>query len=91
MFTSTVVYAAASFGQKRQRIVEIRDNLLARIAEADRENWLGEVEGLKVSLAGSEQKLDQRARRAATVNLGIPTFRDVAGRIVSGNPNKIMN
>ncbi|RVX41411.1 hypothetical protein EDD27_3942 [Nonomuraea polychroma] len=59
-----------------------------------RENWLGEVEGLKVSLAGAEQKLAQlneRARRAATVNLGIPTFRDVAGRTVSANPNKIIN
>jgi hypothetical protein len=71
-----------------------RDNLLARIAEAEQENWLGEVEGLKVSLAGAEQKLaqlDQRASRAATVNLGIPTFRDVACRTVSVNPNKIIN
>lgn len=79
---------------QRQRIVDIRDNLLARIAEAEREHWLGEVEGLKVSLAGSEQKLaqlDERARHAATVNLGIPTFRDVAGRTVSANPNKIIN
>jgi hypothetical protein len=79
---------------RRQRIVDIRNHLLARIAEAERENWLGEVEGLKVSLAGAEQKLaqlDQRARRAATVNLGIPTFRDVACRTVSVNPNKIIN
>ncbi|MER5915719.1 hypothetical protein ABT124_36145 [Streptomyces sp. NPDC001982] len=29
---------------------EIRDNLVARIAEAEREGWLGEVEGLRVSL-----------------------------------------
>ncbi|MFF3160228.1 tyrosine-type recombinase/integrase, partial [Streptomyces sp. NPDC057910] len=36
----------------RDRLVEIRDNLLARIAEAEREGWLGEVEGLHVSLAG---------------------------------------
>ncbi|MGW4966899.1 hypothetical protein ACWEPL_57580 [Nonomuraea sp. NPDC004186] len=79
---------------QRQRIVDIRNNLLARIAEAERENWLGEVEGLKVSLAGAEQKLaqlDQLARLAATVNLGTPTFRDVAGRTISVDPNKIIN
>ncbi|MFB4271396.1 hypothetical protein [Nonomuraea sp. GTA35] len=79
---------------RRHRIVDIRNNLLARIAEAERENWLGEVEGLKVGLARAEQKLaqfDQRARRAVTVNLGIPTFRDVAGRTVSANPNKIID
>ncbi len=29
---------------QRERIVEIRDNLLARIAEAEREGWLGEVD-----------------------------------------------
>ncbi|THA23361.1 hypothetical protein [Streptomyces sp. A1547] len=28
--------------------------LIARIAEAEREGWLGEVEGLRVSLAGAE-------------------------------------
>ena len=68
---------------QRQRITEIRESLLARIAEAEHEGWLGEVEGLKVSLAGAEQKLaqlDQRARRTATVNLGLPAFRDIAGR-----------
>jgi hypothetical protein len=38
---------------QRGRLEEIRDNLIARIAEAEREGWLGEVEGLKVSLAGA--------------------------------------
>jgi len=68
---------------QRRRITEIRESLLAHIAEAEQEGWLGEVEGLKVSLAGAEQKLaqlDQRARRTATINLGLPAFRDVAGR-----------
>jgi hypothetical protein len=68
---------------QRRRITEIRESLLARIAEAEHEGWLGEVEGLKVSLAGAEQKLvqlDQRSRRTATINLGLPTFRDIAGR-----------
>jgi hypothetical protein len=41
------------------RLVEIRDNLIARIAEAEREGWLGEVEGLQVSLAGAGDKLAQ--------------------------------
>jgi hypothetical protein len=60
---------------QRDRLVEIRDNLIARIAEAEREGWLGEVEGLKVSLAGANDKLaqlDRRARNATTVDLGMP-------------------
>jgi hypothetical protein len=58
---------------QRPRIAEIRDNLLARITEAEHEGWLGEVEGLKVSLAGAEDKLAQLDRRSqTTVNLGIP-------------------
>jgi hypothetical protein len=58
---------------QRPRIAEIRDNLLARIAEAEHEGWLGEVEGLKVSLAGAEDKLGQLDRRSqTTINLGIP-------------------
>lgn len=62
---------------QRDRLVEIRDNLLARIAEAEREGWLGEVEGLQVSLAGAEEKLAQLDRRRGshtTVDLGIPTI-----------------
>jgi hypothetical protein len=62
---------------QRDRLVEIRDNLLARIAEAEREGWLGEVEGLQVSLAGANDKLAQlerRARNPTTVDLGIPTI-----------------
>jgi len=60
--------------------VEIRDNLKARIAEAQREGWLGEVEGLQVSLAGAQDKLVQIERRCRTgtgiaaTNLGIPTL-----------------
>ena len=54
---------------------------VARIAEAGREGWLGEVEGLKVSLAGAEDKLAQidaaLQRQATTVQLGIPAFPDI--------------
>ena len=76
--------AAAPGPSARARLDhEIRDNLIARIAEAESHRWYGEAEGLKVSLAGAEHKLaqmDQRARRTATVNLGMPAFRDIAGR-----------
>lgn len=34
---------------QRARLAEIRDNLIARIAEAETEAWLGEVEGLQVT------------------------------------------
>ncbi|WP_435190523.1 hypothetical protein [Streptomyces sp. bgisy126] len=64
---------------QRDRLVEIRDNLVARIAEAEREGWLGEVEGLRVSLAGAEDKLaqvDRRPRQGADVDLGMPTIRN---------------
>jgi hypothetical protein len=68
---------------QRPRIAEIRGNLLDRIAEAEREGWHGEVDGLRVSLAGAEAKLaqlDQMARRAATIHLGMPAFGEIAGR-----------
>ncbi len=60
---------------QRPRLVEIRDNLKARIAEAEREGWLGEVEGLRVSLTGAEDKLiqiDQGPHHKTTVHLGLP-------------------
>ena len=62
---------------QRDRLTEIRDNLTARIAEAEREGWLGETEGLKISLTGAEDKLAQIERRTHnqhTVELGIPTL-----------------
>src|SRR5689334_6902225 len=60
---------------QRTRIVEIRDNLIDRIAEADRQGWLGEVEGLNISLAGANDKLAQLDRRSpttTTIDLGMP-------------------
>ncbi|WP_086711330.1 hypothetical protein [Streptomyces antimycoticus] len=44
---------------QRDRLVEIRDNLLDRIAEAEQEGWLGEIEGLQVSLDGAQSKISQ--------------------------------
>jgi hypothetical protein len=59
---------------QRPRIAEIRDNLTARISEAEREGWLGEIEGLKISLTGANDKLAQIDRRTRNqrVHLGIP-------------------
>jgi hypothetical protein len=67
---------------QRPRLEEIRDNLLARITEAEREGWTGEAEGLKVSLARANEKLAQAdkaaARRTEAIHLGIPAYRDIA-------------
>ncbi len=75
---------------QRGRLEEIRDNLHDRIAEAGREGWLGEIEGLKVSLAGTEDKLAQigtaMQRREQAVHLGMPAFPDIAGRSVPPAP-----
>jgi hypothetical protein len=72
---------------QRPRLEEVRDNLTVRIAEAQREGWLGEAEGLRVSLAAAEAKLVQVdglvARRREAVSLGMPSFPDIAGRTAS--------
>jgi hypothetical protein len=61
---------------QQARLTEIRDNLTARIAEAEHEGWPGEIEGLKISLAGAEDKLAQIARRPRSkVDLGFPAAR----------------
>jgi Phage integrase family len=69
---------------QRGRLEEIRANLHDRIAEAEREGWLGEIEGLKVSLAGTEDKLTQidttLRRQASAVQLGMPAFPDMVAR-----------
>jgi hypothetical protein len=58
---------------QRHRLEEIRDNLTDRIAEAEREGWLGEAEGLKISLMGAEDKLAQIGRRSpSAIDLGMP-------------------
>jgi hypothetical protein len=66
---------------QRHRLEEIRDNLRARIAEAEREGWTGEAEGLKISLVAANNKIAQAdlsaARRAEHVHLGIPAYRDI--------------
>jgi hypothetical protein len=71
---------------QRGRLVEIRDNLTARMAEAEREGWLGEVEGLAVSLAGANDKLAQIDRDRllpAAVALPFPTVAAAATKAPS--------
>lgn len=69
---------------QRDRLVEIRDNLIDRITEAEREGWLGALEAREVSLAGAQDKLAQldaeQTRRSTAVDLGVATFRDIADR-----------
>ncbi|MEV1177785.1 hypothetical protein [Nonomuraea sp. NPDC049784] len=69
---------------QRARLADIRDNLIARISEAEREGWLGEVEGLRVSLAGADDKLAQldaeQTRRGTATDLGMPTFAQITMR-----------
>lgn len=62
----------------RSRLAEIIKNLADRIAEARINGWLGEVEGLQVSLTAARTKLaalDRTARNSAgTADLGLPAF-----------------
>jgi integrase len=60
------------------RLAEIVDNLKARLDEAHRQGWLGEVDGIRISLDGAERKLEEmrasQARRTHPVTLGMPTI-----------------
>jgi hypothetical protein len=62
------------------RFEEIHDNLLARIAEAEHQGRLGEIDGLNLSLAGVREKISQLKQQQRATDLGIPTFHDITGR-----------
>ncbi|HZO65268.1 MAG TPA: hypothetical protein VFB74_09710 [Kribbellaceae bacterium] len=57
------------------RLAQIITNLHERISEATDRGWLGEVDGLKVSLAGARQKLDQLRRLRTQTLLTIEPHR----------------
>jgi hypothetical protein len=62
---------------QRARLIQIRDNLIDRIAEAHLEGWLGEVDGLNVSPAAARNKLSQldatpSASSRPAVQIGMP-------------------
>ncbi len=74
---------------QHHRMTEIRDNLIARIDEAQHNGWLGEVEGLEVSLTATRQKiaqLDELTARATTVHLGMPNVTDLVSRTINHPP-----
>ena len=70
----------------KPRLLEIRDNLSERISEAEREGWLGEIEGLSVSLDTANQKISQiderDERRTSPVFMGVPAFEAITGRAI---------
>jgi hypothetical protein len=66
---------------QKGRLVEIARNLADRIDEARANGWLGEVQGLQVSLDAARKKLaslERLARNNATtgpINIGMPILR----------------
>lgn len=65
--------------EQRQRLAEIATNLEDRIVEAKENNWLGEVQGLQVSLEAARSKLgslDRNPSPIRPVDLGFPVLRD---------------
>jgi hypothetical protein len=67
--------------RQRGRLIEIIQNLRGRISEARGNGWLGEVEGLQVSLDAATAKLNSLSRapadgRSQLVDLGLPVFTD---------------
>ncbi|MFE7524586.1 tyrosine-type recombinase/integrase [Kitasatospora sp. NPDC057542] len=59
------------------RLEELETDLLARLRRAQDENWLGEVEGINLTLTFLRAKREetQRRTRRPAVDLGIPTAR----------------
>jgi hypothetical protein len=75
---------------QRPRIAEIHDNLIDRIAEAEREGWRGEAEGLKISLAGAREKLaqiDRRPQPTRPVDVGMPAFTRITDAATPTHPH----
>lgn len=66
--------------QQRPRLTEIIRNLRERITEARMNGWLGEVQGLQVSLEAAKRKLAsldrsiERNRRTGPTDLGMPAI-----------------
>ena len=65
---------------ERPRLAEIIHNLRERITEARMNGWLGEVQGLEVSLEAAKRKLAsldrsiERNRRTGPADLGMPAI-----------------
>ncbi len=65
---------------QRNRLIEIIRNLTDRIDEARANGWLGEVQGLQISLDAARAKLvslDRTSRSSGSITqLGIPMIRN---------------
>ena len=68
--------------QQRPRLTEIIRNLRERITEARINGWLGEVQGLQVSLEAAKRKLasldrsTERNCHTGPTDLGMPIISD---------------
>jgi len=63
---------------QEQRLLAIIVNLNDRLREARDRGWLGEVDGLRVSIDAAQQKVTQMRKIRAhskTVQLPVPTIR----------------
>ena len=66
--------------QHRPRLTEIIHNLHERITEARMNGWLGEIQGLEVSLKAAKRKLAsldrsiERNSRTGPTDLGMPAI-----------------
>src|SRR4051794_22832247 len=60
------------------RLAEIETDLRARRARAEADGWIGEIEGIDLTLSFLNSKREEalRLRRIAPVNLGMPTARE---------------
>jgi hypothetical protein len=70
---------------QRPRLESIRQNLVTRLTEAEREGWAGEAEGIKISLTATTAKLAQTdglAGRRAVASPDTPGWSDIAIRTV---------
>jgi hypothetical protein len=69
---------------ERSRLEEIRENLHARIIEAEREGWLGDVEQLTVSFTATDDKISQMEangiRKRSPVFVGMPPINQLVVR-----------
>jgi hypothetical protein len=61
------------------RLEEIETDLLARRTRAEAERWLGEIEGIDLTLTFLRAKRDETRRlaRVAPVDLGIPQLASI--------------
>ena len=72
---------------QRHRLREIRDSLTARIAEAECEGWAGEADLEAFCLAAADARLAEADTHPNTAaDLGMPAYRDIAGRLTAGPP-----